>query len=49
MHLCRSGPPLLTLQSPCLTYGSDEYKACLTEMKPALDHHYAANRHHPEH
>ena len=32
-----------------LTYGSDEYKACLAEMKPALDHHYANNRHHPEH
>jgi hypothetical protein len=32
-----------------LTYGSDEYKACLAGMKPALDHHYAHNRHHPEH
>lgn len=32
-----------------LTYGSDEYKASLAEMKPALDHHYAANDHHPEH
>lgn len=31
------------------TYGSDEYKACLAAMKPALDHHYAANSHHPEH
>lgn len=31
------------------TYGSDEYKAHLAAMKPALDHHYAANRHHPEH
>jgi len=31
------------------TYGSDEYKAYLNEMKPALDHHYAKNRHHPEH
>ena len=31
------------------TYGSDEYKDCLAEMKPALDHHYANNRHHPEH
>lgn len=31
------------------TYGSDEYRACLAAMKPALDHHYAANRHHPEH
>ncbi len=32
-----------------LTYGSDEYKACLSAMKPALDHHYTVNRHHPEH
>lgn len=31
-----------------LTYGSDEYKATLVAMKPALDHHYAANSHHPE-
>jgi len=28
-----------------LAYGSDEYKACLTETKPALYHHYASNRH----
>lgn len=31
------------------TYGSDEYKKFLDEMKPALDHHYANYRHHPEH
>lgn len=31
------------------TYGSDEYKLFLAEMKPALDHHYRANSHHPEH
>lgn len=30
------------------TYGSDEYKKMLAEMKPALDHHYHNNRHHPE-
>lgn len=30
-------------------YGSEEYKTFLAEMKPALDHHYAKNRHHPEH
>ena len=30
------------------TYGSDEYKEMLKGMKPALDHHYALNRHHPE-
>lgn len=31
------------------TYGSDEYKQYLSEMKVALDHHYSQNRHHPEH
>ena len=31
------------------TYGSDEYKGFLAAMKPALDHHYGNNRHHPEH
>lgn len=30
------------------TYGSDEYKQFLLDMKPALDHHYSVNRHHPE-
>lgn len=30
------------------TYGSDEYKGYLAAIKPALDHHYAHNRHHPE-
>lgn len=32
-----------------LTYGSDEYNEALEGMKVALDHHYAENRHHPEH
>ena len=31
------------------TYGSDEYKQYLIEMKVGLDHHYAHNSHHPEH
>jgi hypothetical protein len=31
------------------TYGSEEYKGFLAQMKPALDHHYAKNPHHPEH
>ncbi len=30
------------------TYGSEEYKQYLKEMKVALDHHYFYNRHHPE-
>lgn len=32
-----------------LTYGSEEYDQSLKEMQVALDHHYAHNRHHPEH
>lgn len=32
-----------------LTYGSDEYKASLKDLGPALTHHYANNSHHPEH
>lgn len=32
-----------------LTYGSTEYQDALADMKEALDHHYAHNRHHPEH
>ena len=32
-----------------VAYNSDEYKAMMVEMKPALDHHVAVNKHHPEH
>lgn len=39
----------LTPKLAACTYGSDEYKGYLAAMKPALDHHYAANSHHPEH
>lgn len=31
------------------TYGSDEYKQFLEGMGEGLRHHYAHNRHHPEH
>lgn len=31
------------------TYGSDEYKGFLEAMGEGLKHHYASNRHHPEH
>lgn len=31
-----------------LTYGSDAYKAQLEAIKPAVEHHYQINRHHPE-
>jgi len=31
-----------------LKYSTPEYSACLKELGPALDHHYANNDHHPE-
>ena len=32
-----------------LIYGSSEYDQALIDLKPALDHHYKVNPHHPEH
>ncbi len=32
-----------------ITFGSPEYKAGLAEIRPALEHHFSLNRHHPEH
>jgi len=32
-----------------LTFGSPEYEESKAKLGPALDHHYAKNRHHPEH
>ena len=32
-----------------LTYGTPEYEESLESLKPALEHHYAKNLHHPEH
>lgn len=43
---------LFTEYTPVLsntTYGSQEYKDLLQKLKPALEHHYCHNRHHPEH
>lgn len=40
---------VLTPRLKGLAYGSEEYRASLRELKPALDHHYAHNSHHPEH
>lgn len=31
-----------------MAYGSDEYRACLRKEKPAIEHHYKNNSHHPE-
>lgn len=30
-------------------YGTPEYRAVLDEARPTIQHHYAANDHHPEH
>jgi len=43
-HFERETPLLKTM-----VFGSDEYKESLLRLKPALDHHYSSNRHHPEH
>jgi hypothetical protein len=43
---------LFTKYTPKLassTYGSEEYNSFRKEMAVALEHHYANNRHHPEH
>jgi hypothetical protein len=32
-----------------MTYGSDEYNQSLKELEVYLNHHYANNRHHPQH
>lgn len=32
-----------------LEYGSEEYKQSLRDIRPALDHHFEHNDHHPEH
>lgn len=39
----------MTPKLKTLVYGSDEYKASLAALGPALQHHYANNSHHPEH
>ena len=39
----------LTPKLASSTYGSEEYKKFLEQLKPALNHHYAKNSHHPEH
>lgn len=44
--------PLFDKYTPILKtleYGTEEYFENLKQLKPALDHHYKNNRHHPEH
>ena len=40
---------LEALKLSTVVYGSDEYKAALAAEKPAIQHHYEVNDHHPEH
>src|SRR5690606_10244128 len=39
---------IYTPQLANLTFGTPEYQASLDALKPALDHHYAKNSHHPQ-
>jgi hypothetical protein len=39
----------VTPKLKALKYGSEEYKASLNEIRPAIQHHYQVNSHHPEH
>ncbi len=39
---------LKSLSLSGMAYGSEEYRACLRAEKPAIQHHYKANSHHPE-
>lgn len=45
----KSGFDVLTQKLAELTYGSPEYRAALAEGVSTIQHHYAANSHHPEH
>ncbi len=44
-----SGFAEVTHELASVTYGSEEYKGFLKKLEPVLDHHYANNRHHPQH
>lgn len=45
----KSAFDILTPKLKDLVYGSAAYRAVLGELQPAIDHHYGANSHHPEH
>jgi hypothetical protein len=45
----KKGYDLATQKLKNVRYDSPEYKASLEELKPILEHHYAKNRHHPQH
>jgi hypothetical protein len=45
----KTGYDTIAVRLKGLTYGSEEYRASLRELKPTITHHYEANSHHPEH
>lgn len=45
----KAGYDQLTVRLKDVTYGTDAYRAALAEAQPTIAHHYAHNRHHPEH
>lgn len=45
----KSGYDQLVTHLANVEYGTDEYRAALAEARPVIEHHYAANTHHPEH
>jgi hypothetical protein len=47
MNELKSAFDIATPRLKNLTYGSPEYKESLADLKPALDYHYAKERHHP--
>lgn len=44
-----SGYAALQLRLADAVYGTEDYQARLAECRPTIEHHYAANDHHPEH
>lgn len=44
-----SGYASVTGKLKDLEYGSEEYKKNLESIRPVIEHHYAKNRHHPQH
>jgi hypothetical protein len=45
----RSGYAALQANLGDIRYGTPEYRAALDAARPVIEHHYAANDHHPEH
>lgn len=39
----------VTLNLNTLKFGSEEYRESTRSIKPAIDHHYSVNSHHPQH